>query len=63
MIDPNGHDIADCDHIGGVLDEAVAEFGDVDHAVLFDPDVDKGAEVHNVADGPLQFHPWLQVLH
>ena len=35
----------------------------MDHAVLFDADVDEGAEVDDVADGTLQFHSWLQVLH
>ena len=63
MIDPHGYDIADRDHIGRMFDEAIAQFGDVDHAILFDADVDEGAEVHDIADGSLQFHARFQIFH
>ncbi len=61
--DAHLHDLADGNHAEGVFDVAVGEFGDVDETVLFDADIDEGAEVDNVAHGALQEHARLQVFH
>ena len=46
-------DLAYGDDAEGVFDEAVGQFGDVDEAVLLDADIDKGAEIDDVAYGAL----------
>lgn len=46
-------DLADGDDGEGVAHVAVGEFGDMHEAVLFDADIDEGAEVYDVAHRPL----------
>ena len=42
---------------------SVGELGNMDKAVLVDADIDKSAEVDDIAYGALQFHARFQVLH
>jgi hypothetical protein len=49
-------DVADFDHIEGVLDEFIGQLGDVDKAILMHTDVHERAKIDDVADGALQDH-------
>ena len=44
------HAVADLDHLGRILDEAVGQLADVDQAVLVHADVHEGAEGGHVGD-------------
>jgi len=62
LLHPDGHDVPDGYGIEGMFDVAFAHLGDMHKPVLFHADIDKGAEVHHVADRSLQFHSRLQIL-
>src|SRR5262249_5044389 len=58
---PARHQTAHRHHTVVPLDVAVGHLADVDQAAVLQADVDEGAEVDDVEDGPLQFHAGLEV--
>ena len=44
------HHIAHADSLGGVLEELVADLGDMNQAILVDTDINKHTKVDNITD-------------
>src|SRR5690606_24717003 len=58
---PDLDDIPGLDHIPRVLDEGLAEHGNMHQTILVHADIDEGTEVGHVADHPLEHHAGLEV--
>ena len=59
-LDP--HDIADLQHFPRVLDEFIADLGNMDQPVLVDAQVYECAEINDVAHGASQLHAGFEVV-
>ena len=56
------HDVAWFHHLAEILDEPGRQGGDVDEAIVVDPDVNECAEGGDVGHDPLEDHPGDEVL-
>ena len=61
--DADLHNVADRNYLGGMLDKAIGQLGDMHKAVLMHADIHKRTKVDDVADGALEDHVGLEVLH
>ena len=53
------HNVADLDHLAGMVQAPVADLGNMHQAVLMDADVHENAEVNDVAHRAGQLHAGL----
>ena len=58
----DAHDVAHLEQLARVLDEFIADLGHMDKAVLMHAEIDKGAEVDDIAHGAGQLHAGLEVV-